>query len=90
MIEKNKRKVLVGVVMSKSGDKTVKVASFYKAPHPLLKKEIKRKTVIFVHDENNACNVGDKVEVVETRPLSHLKRWRLAQILEVAPQVGVI
>lgn len=90
MIEKNKRKVLVGVVMSKSGDKTVKVASFYKVPHPLFKKEIKRKTVIFVHDENNACNVGDKVEVVETRPLSRLKRWRLAQILEVAPQVGVI
>lgn len=88
MAERNKRKVLVGVVLSKSGDKTVKVVSFYKTPHPLFKKEIKRKTVIYVHDENNSCNVGDKVEVMETRPLSRIKRWRLVNIVEVAPQVG--
>ncbi len=88
MIERNKRKTLTGVVLSRSGDKTVKVASFYKIPHPLFKKEIRRKTVIHVHDENNVCGLGDKVEVMETRPLSRMKRWRLVNVIEVAPQVS--
>lgn len=82
------RKQLVGVVTSRSGDKSVKVTFFYKIPHPLYRKEIKRKTVVHVHDENNECAVGDKVTIMETRPLSKLKRWRVTQILEKAPTVG--
>lgn len=81
------RKDLVGIVTSKSGHKTVKVTYFYKIPHPLYKKEIKRKTVVHVHDENNECAIGDKVEIMETRPLSKLKRWRIVKVLEKAPSV---
>lgn len=82
------RKELVGVVTSRSGDKSVKVTFFYKIPHPLYRKEIKRKTVVHVHDEKNECAVGDKVTIMETRPLSKLKRWRIIEILEKAPIVG--
>lgn len=82
---RNRRKNIVGVVTSKSGDKTIKVTFFYKIPHPRYKKEIKRKTVVHVHDEQNVCNIGDKVEIMETRPLSKLKRFRLVQVLENAP-----
>lgn len=84
----SQRKDLVGVVTSRTGDKSVKVTLFYKIPHPLYKKEIKRKTVIHAHDESNECAVGDKVEIMETRPLSKLKRWRIVKILEKAPIVG--
>lgn len=82
------RKDLVGVVTSRTGDKSIKVTFFYKIPHPLYKKEIKRKTVVHAHDEQNECAVGDKVEIMETRPLSKLKRWRVVKILEKAPIVG--
>lgn len=82
------RKDLVGVVTSRTGDKSVKVTFFYKIPHPLYKKEIKRKTVVHAHDESNECGVGDKIEIMETRPLSKLKRWRVVKILEKAPIVG--
>lgn len=82
---RNRRKNIVGVVTSKSGDKTVKVTFFYKIPHPRYKKEIKRKTVVHVHDEENVCNIGDRVEIMETRPLSKLKRFRLVKVLENAP-----
>jgi len=82
------RKDLVGVVSSRTGDKSVKVTFYYKIPHPLYKKEIKRKTVVHAHDEANACAQGDKVEIMETRPLSKLKRWRVVKILEKAPIVG--
>lgn len=85
MSERNSRKDLIGVVSSRSGDKTIKVTYFYKIPHPLYKKEIKRKTVLHVHDDANECKVGDKVEVMETRPLSKLKRWRVVRIVEAAP-----
>lgn len=86
MIEiRNSRKNIVGVVTSKSGDKTLKVTFFYKIPHPKFKKEIKRKTVVHVHDEKNVCNIGDKVEIMETRPLSKLKRFRLVKVLENVP-----
>lgn len=78
------RKTLVGVVEKRSGDKTVKVVFFYKKPHPLFRKEIKRKTVLHVHDEENMCQVGDRVEIMSTRPLSHLKRWRVVRLLEKA------
>lgn len=83
--QRKSRKSLVGVVTSLSGDKSIKVTYFYKIPHPLYHKEIRRKTVIHVHDENNACALGDKVEVTETRPLSKLKRFRVVSIVEKAP-----
>ncbi|MGE9289475.1 MAG: 30S ribosomal protein S17 [Puniceicoccales bacterium] len=87
MSERNSRKDLIGVVSSRSGDKTIKVTYFYKIPHPLYKKEIKRKTVLHVHDDKNECKVGDKVEVMETRPLSKLKRWRVVRVVEAAPTI---
>ena len=76
------RKTLVGEVRGRLGDKTVKVVFFYKKPHPLLRKEIKRKTVLYAHDQENKCQVGDRVEIMSTRPLSHLKRWRVVRLLE--------
>ncbi|MDR1497754.1 MAG: 30S ribosomal protein S17 [Puniceicoccales bacterium] len=83
-----KRKDLVGEVTSRSGDKTIKVTYYYKIPHPTYGKEIKRRTVLHVHDEKNECKPGDKVEIVETRPLSKLKRWRVVRIVEAAKIVG--
>ena len=82
------RKVLIGVVTSKTGDKSVKVTYFYKKPHPIFGKEIKRKTVIHAHDEKNECNVGDKVEIMETRPISKLKRFRVVAVVQAAKIVG--
>ena len=86
---RRERKDLIGVVTSRSGDKSVKVAYYYKIPHPLYKKEIKRKTVVHVHDEKNECRVGDRVEIMEVRPMSKLKRWRIVKILEKAPEITV-
>ncbi len=85
---RSSRKVLIGVVTSKTGDKSVKVTYFYKKPHPVFGKEIKRKTVIHAHDEKNECNVGDKVELMETRPLSKFKRFRVVSIVEKAKIAG--
>lgn len=82
---RNNRKELIGVVRSKTGDKSVKVVYEYKIPHPLYKKEIRRKTTVHVHDEKNHSNVGDKVRIMATRPLSKLKRWRIIEVLEKAP-----
>ena len=82
---RNNRKELIGVVRSKTGDKSVKVVYEYKIPHPLYKKEIRRKTTVHVHDEKNDSNVGDKVRIMATRPLSKLKRWRVTEVLEKAP-----
>jgi small subunit ribosomal protein S17 len=86
---RNKRKTITGIVSSRSGDKTVKVAYAFKVPHPVYIKEINRKTVVVTHDENNECAVGDKVVIMETRPLSKLKRWRIVQVLVKAPIIGV-
>lgn len=83
------RKLLTGVVSSRSGDKTVKVTIAYKIPHPRYRKEINRKTVVHAHDETNECKAGDKVEIMETRPLSKLKRWRITRIIEKAPEIGL-
>ena len=83
--DRNNRKELIGVVRSKTGDKSVKVVYEYKIPHPLYKKEIRRKTTVHVHDEKNDSNVGDKVRIMATRPLSKLKRWRVTEVLEKAP-----
>ncbi len=79
------RKRITGIVTNRSGDKTIKVTYFYKIPHPIYQKEIKRKTVLHAHDEDNACKIGDKVELMETRPISKLKRWRVVRIIEAAP-----
>src|SRR5690606_37689220 len=67
--KRNTRKTMVGVVASRSGDKTVKVSYAYKIPHPVYGKEINRKTVVAVHDEKNECAVGDRVTIMETRPI---------------------
>ncbi|MDR0693640.1 MAG: 30S ribosomal protein S17 [Puniceicoccales bacterium] len=87
-IKRNFRKFLVGNVIQKSGDKTIKVACFYKVPHSVYQKEVKRKTVIYVHDRDNRCAVGDSVRVFETRPLSRLKRWRVGSIIGAASNVN--
>ena len=87
---RNNRKDLVGVVTSRTGDKSIKVTFFYKIAHPLYRKEVKRKTVVHAHDEKNECQLGDKVEIMETRPLSKLKRWRVVKVIEKAPIVGSI
>jgi small subunit ribosomal protein S17 len=82
--ERNSRKLLQGVVSSRSGDKSVKVTVAYKIPHPRFHKVINRKTVLHAHDEQNETKPGDKVEIMETRPLSKLKRWRIIRVLHVA------
>ena len=82
--QRNQRKTQIGFVSSRSGDKSVKVTVAYKTPHPLYHKVVNRQTVLHVHDEKNETKVGDKVEVMETRPLSRLKRWRVVSILEKA------
>ena len=84
---RNDRKQLVGVVRSKTGDKSIKVVYEYKTPHPLYKKEIRRKTTVHAHDEENLSNVGDKVRIMSTRPMSKLKRWRVVELIEKAPTV---
>jgi small subunit ribosomal protein S17 len=86
-MERAQRKTLIGVVSSISGSKTVKVVSAYKTPHPLYHKEINRQTIVHAHDEECTCKVGDKVEIMQTRPLSHLKRWRVVRVVEAAPEV---
>ena len=78
------RKTRVGMVVSDKMDKTVVVAIQEHVKHPKYGKVIKRTVKIHVHDENNECNVGDKIEVMETRPLSATKRWRLVNIIEKA------
>jgi len=80
----NSRKTLIGFVTSRSGDKSIKVTIPYKVPHPLYHKIVNRKSVVHAHDEKNEANIGDKVEIMETRPLSRLKRWRITSILERA------
>ncbi|RME69783.1 MAG: 30S ribosomal protein S17 [Verrucomicrobia bacterium] len=84
--KRNQRKVLQGTVTSRMGNKSVKVTVPYKARHPRYLKVINRKTVLHVHDEANEANVGDRVEIMETRPLSRLKRWRITRIIERAPE----
>jgi small subunit ribosomal protein S17 len=78
------RKTQVGFVASRSGDKSIKVTVAYKTPHPLYHKVVNRQTVLHVHDEANETRVGDKVEVMETRPLSRLKRWRVVAVIQKA------
>ncbi|MDE6592942.1 MAG: 30S ribosomal protein S17 [Oscillospiraceae bacterium] len=84
MAERNLRKTRVGKVVSDKMDKTVVVAIQDNVKHPLYKKIIKRTIRLKAHDENNECRIGDRVEIMETRPLSKDKRWRLVQIIEKA------
>ena len=84
MSERNLRKTRVGKVVSNKMDKTIVVAIEDNVMHPLYKKIVKRTVKFKAHDENNACNIGDKVEIMETRPISKDKRWRLVRVIEVA------
>ena len=83
-MERNLRKTRVGVVVSDKMDKTIVVAVKDSVQHPLYKKSMKRTVKFKAHDENNECNVGDRVMIMETRPLSKDKRWRLVKIVEKA------
>lgn len=84
MEERNLRKTRVGEVVSNKMDKTIVVAIQDNVKHPLYKKIIKRTIRLKAHDENNECGIGDRVEIMETRPLSKDKRWRLTRIIEKA------
>jgi len=82
--QRTARKTQIGFVSSRSGDKSIKVTIAYKTPHPLYHKVVNRQTVLHVHDEKNETKVVDKVEVMESRPLSRLKRWRVVSIIQKA------
>ena len=84
MSERNLRKTRTGVVVSDKMDKTVVVAVTDSVKHPLYGKIVKRTVKFKAHDEQNACGAGDKVEIMETRPLSKDKRWRVTEIIEKA------
>ena len=84
MEERNLRKTRVGMVVSDKMDKTVVVSIKDRVKHPLYGKIVNRTVKIKAHDENNECGIGDRVLVMETRPLSKDKRWRVAEIIEKA------
>ena len=81
---RRQRKTQIGFVSSRSGDKSIKVTIPYKTPHPLYQKVVNRQTILHVHDEKNETKLGDKVQVMETRPISRLKRWRVVSVLHKA------
>ena len=81
-MERNLRKTRTGKVVSNKKDKTIVVAVENHVRHPLYNKIVKRTYKLKAHDENNECNIGDTVKVMETRPLSKDKRWRLVEIVE--------
>jgi small subunit ribosomal protein S17 len=85
--ERGRRKVLTGKVVSDKMDKTVVVAVETRVRHPLYERIIRRTRKFKAHDEQNACRIGDKVKMMETRPLSKDKRWRITEILEKAEQI---
>lgn len=85
---RTRRHTLTGVVTKRSGAKTVKVTYAYKTPHPLYRKEINRQTVVSAHDEKDECAPGDRVEIMETRPLSKTKRWRVIRLITRPPQTA--
>ena len=78
------RKTRVGVVVSNKMEKTITVAIERKIQHPIYKKYFKKTTKFLAHDEKRECSIGDKVKIMETRPLSKLKRWRLVEVVEKA------
>ncbi|MGN0710850.1 MAG: 30S ribosomal protein S17 [Anaerovoracaceae bacterium] len=81
-VERNRRKTKVGIVVSNKMDKTITVAMEDFVRHSLYGKAVKRTKKVKAHDENNVCNIGDKVRIMETRPLSKDKRWRLVEVVE--------
>ena len=84
MSERNLRKTRTGIVVSNKMEKTIVVAVQDHVKHPLYNKIVKRTVKFKAHDEENACNIGDRVMIMETRPLSKDKRWRLVEIIEKA------
>jgi small subunit ribosomal protein S17 len=82
MLERNLRKTRIGVVSSNKMDKTVTVAVERKVKHPIYGKFVKKTTKFHAHDERNECSIGDIVKIMETRPLSKTKRWRLVEVVE--------
>ncbi len=83
-MDRNLRKTRVGMVVSDKMEKTIVVAIEDNVKHPTYGKIIKRTLKVHAHDENNECGIGDRVEIMETRPLSKTKRWRLVEIIEKA------
>jgi small subunit ribosomal protein S17 len=81
-VERNLRKTRTGKVVSNKMDKTIVVAVEDHVKHPIYKKIVKRTYKLKAHDEQNICNIGDRVKVMETRPLSRSKRWRLVEVVE--------
>lgn len=83
-VERKTRKSRIGLVTSDKAQKTITVAVERKVKHPLYGKFVKKTTKFHAHDENNSCGIGDTVRIMETRPLSKTKRWRLVEIIEKA------
>ena len=83
-MERNLRKERIGVVSSNKMEKTITVAVKWKEKHPIYGKFVNKTKKFHAHDEKNECNIGDIVKIMETRPLSKLKRWRLVEIIERA------
>ena len=83
-VERNLRKIRMGVVTSDKMDKTITVAVERKVKHPMYGKFVKKTTKFHAHDEKQECGIGDVVKIMETRPLSKTKRWRLVEIVEKA------
>ena len=81
-IDRNLRKIRVGVVSSNKMDKSIVVKVERKVKHPLYGKFVKKSTKFHAHDEKNECSIGDKVKIMETRPISKTKRWRLVEVVE--------
>ena len=84
MEARNLRKTRIGIVISNKMEKTITVAIERRVPHPIYKKYFKKTTKLMAHDEKNECNIGDVVKIMETRPLSKIKRWRLVEVVEKA------
>ncbi len=84
MLERNLRKTKTGVVTSSKMDKTITVAVERKVKHPIYGKFVKKTTKFHAHDEKNECGIGDMVKIMESRPLSKTKRWRLVEVVEKA------
>ena len=82
--ERNLRKIRTGIVSSNKMSKTITVAVERKVKHPIYGKFLKKTTKFHAHDEKNECNIGDTVRIMETRPLSKNKRWRLVEVIEKA------
>ncbi len=87
-MERKRKTTKAGIVISKGGDKTVSVLVERFVRHPFYKKVVKKRKKFLAHDEHNACKVGDKVKIVESRPLSRRKRWRVIEIYSSRDERG--